>query len=42
LTFASRLEYTWQVAPQHCPLPIIQQRKNETTDSILILFPMKN
>jgi hypothetical protein len=42
LTFASRMEYTWRVAPQHCPLPIIQQRKSETTDSILILFPMKN
>jgi hypothetical protein len=42
LTFASRLEYTWRVAPQHCPLPIIQLNKSETTDSILILFPKKN
>jgi hypothetical protein len=42
LTFASRLEYTWRVAPQHCPLPIIQLNKSETTESNLILFKLKN
>jgi hypothetical protein len=42
LTFASRMEYTWQVAPQQSPLPIILQHKSETPDSILILLQQKN
>ena len=41
LTFVSRLEYTWRVAPQHCPLPIIQQSKVENRKPILMLFQLK-
>jgi len=41
LTFVSRLEYTWRVAPQHCPLPIIQQSKVENRKPILMLFHLK-
>jgi hypothetical protein len=42
LTFVSRLEYTWRVAPQHCPLPIIQLSKVENMKPILMLFQLKN
>ena len=41
LTFVSRLEYTWRVAPQHCPLPIIQQSKVENKRPIMMLFHLK-
>ena len=41
LTFVSRLEYTWRVAPQHCPLPIIQLSKVENRKPILMLFQLK-